>query len=152
MLFTVQEEVANRLVSGPGSKDYGLLSIMSQAYLEIEALRRIPASAFWPEPEVNAKVVKLMPTAVHLKKILDREIFADLVKTVFTWRRKTIRSCLLRGLSTLPVGQRNEKEVQRLLRAADIDPKRRPEDLSLDEFICLANLLAQACLPAGRET
>jgi len=155
MLFTVQEEVAHRLASGPartgrrGSKDYGLLSLMAQVHSEIEVLRRIPASAFWPEPEVKSRVVRLVPTRVHLKKILDQEAFTELVKALFTWRRKTIKSSLLRALPHLRAAEKGKAEALRLLKSADIDPKLRPEDLSLDQFIRLSNLLTQACLPPG---
>ena len=143
MLFTVQEEVAYRLAAGPGSKDYGFLSIMAQVHSEVEMRKRISASAFWPEPEVKAAVVRLLPTRFHLKKILDKKIFTDLVKALFTWRRKTIHSCLLRALAHLSAGRKNKAEVERLLSLADIDPRRRPEDLSLDELIRLSNLLSE---------
>lgn len=146
MLLTVQEEVAHRLAAGPGSKDYGFLSIMAQMHSEVEVLKRIRSKAFWPEPEVNAAVVRLLPTEFHLKKIAERKPFIDLVKALFTWRRKTIHSCLLRALPHLSAGRMNRAEVERLLSSADIDPKRRPEDLSLDDLIRLSNLLTQGGL------
>jgi len=143
MLLTVQEEVAHRLAAGPGSKDYGFLSIMAQVHSEVEVLKRIGAKAFWPEPEVRAAVVRLLPTRFHLKKIAQRKAFIDLVKALFTWRRKTIHSCLLRALPKLSAGRKNKAQVEQLLSSANIDSKRRPEDLSLDDLIRLSNLLTQ---------
>lgn len=126
MTLTVQKEVAQRIVAGPGSKDYGVLSLMVQyrAIPEIKFL--IPRGAFRPVPKVDSAVVHIEIRNSLLEPQLE-ETFKKIVRASFSKRRKTLLNSLkgvLRGI-----------DIKALLYSCSIDPSRRPESLSLNEFI-----------------
>lgn len=127
--FMLQKEVAERLAAKPGSKQYGRLSVMTQYQCEIHKLFNVSPDSFYPAPRVWSSIIRLTPhttspVAVHSFNALDQ-----LVTQAFAQRRKTLRNTLS-GLLT----------PEQLL-ACDIDPGRRAETLSLDEFAQLANQL-----------
>lgn len=126
MHFMLQLEVVQRLVAEPNSDHYGRLSIMSQYYCDADLLFEVPPESFTPQPKVTSAVVRLMPK--RDRQIANNEKrFADLVNQAFSMRRKTLRNALKGFVDT--------DAFEKL----DIDPKRRPETLSLDNFIQLAN-------------
>ncbi|MEO6831583.1 MAG: 16S rRNA (adenine(1518)-N(6)/adenine(1519)-N(6))-dimethyltransferase RsmA [Chitinophagaceae bacterium] len=93
-----QREVAKRIASGPGSKEYGILSVLMQAFYDVEYLLDVPPTAFTPPPKVMSGVVRFAKNS-NPHNITDRKIFKRLVKAAFNQRRKTLRNAL-RG--TLP--------------------------------------------------
>jgi 16S rRNA (adenine1518-N6/adenine1519-N6)-dimethyltransferase len=129
MTLTVQKEVAERIVAGPGGKDFGVLSIMVQYYAKPGLKFIIPRGAFRPVPRVDSAVVHF--------KILDRpsvnvdneKLFFSLVKTAFSQRRKFLSNSL----------KSIREDVKEWLAKSGIDPNRRPETLSIEEFARLAN-------------
>jgi 16S rRNA (adenine1518-N6/adenine1519-N6)-dimethyltransferase len=131
----LQREVADRLVAPPGSKEYGVLSILMQHRTGIETILKLPAGAFRPPPKVLSSLVRLKfrnpQPAVH-----DESFFARLVQAVFTRRRKTLANALL-ALDALP----NPPAMRPAgaLAAAGIDGTRRPETLAIAEFARLAD-------------
>ncbi len=94
MHFMLQREVVDRLVAAPGSKTYGRLSVMIQAYCHVEALFRVAPGAFRPPPAVESAVVRLRPRREPLVDAAVRDRFADLVRIAFQGRRKTLRKAL----------------------------------------------------------
>jgi 16S rRNA (adenine1518-N6/adenine1519-N6)-dimethyltransferase len=126
MHFMLQKEVVQRLVAGPGGKDYGRLSLMAQNLASIESLLAVPPEAFEPRPRVDSAVVRLRPRPQPLVPQQFQAAFSELVARAFTMRRKTIRNGLRELLS-----------VQQI-EAAGVDPGSRPEQLGLDEFLLLA--------------
>ena len=132
----LQREVAERIEAGPGSGDYGVLAILVQLHADVQRLLSLPPGAFRPPPKVHSAVIRLTfrEPAVRLA---DERVFSGLVRSVFTQRRKTLGNALKPFAETLGV------EARDVLRAAGIDPIRRPETLTLDEFGHLANLLAR---------
>jgi len=130
MHFMVQREVADRLVAGPGSKTYGRLSIMMQYYARVEKLFDVAPSAFAPQPQVYSSLVKLVPFRKLPIVADDIEIFSKTVQTAFNQRRKTLRNCL----KTLIDSTQLEK--------LSIDPQLRPEQLSLEHFVKISNMIS----------
>ena len=137
----LQREVADRLVAPPGSKEYGVLSILIGHAAEVETVLKLPAGAFRPPPKVLSSLVRLRFRAPH-PPVKDPLLFAALVQAVFTRRRKTLANALLaldgRSGPALP-------RPAEALAAAGLDGTRRPETLSIAEFARLAD----ASVPPG---
>jgi 16S rRNA (adenine1518-N6/adenine1519-N6)-dimethyltransferase len=131
----LQREVADRLVAAPGTREYGVLSVLLQHVATIEILLKLPAGAFRPAPKVLSALVRLR---FHppLPTVASPQAFAGIVRAVFTRRRKTLANALLAVDTT---GQRSFVPV---LQEAGLDGRRRPETLTLAEFARLADAYA----------
>jgi 16S rRNA (adenine1518-N6/adenine1519-N6)-dimethyltransferase len=127
MHFMLQKEVVERMAAGPGSKTYGRLSVMLQAYCEVHHLFDIGPGAFKPAPKVDSSIVRLVPHDANALTIRDEERFARIVAASFAQRRKTLRNNL-KGLLS-------EEQI----RDAGIDPGVRSETLSVAGFRRLAS-------------
>ena len=125
--FMLQKEVVERMVALPATSDYGRLSVMLQYRFAMDALFHVPPGAFTPPPRVDSSVVRMVPLPHSRPVAHDPELFESLVAAAFSQRRKTLRNAT-RGLAG------EEAFVQ-----AGIDPGRRGETLSVDEFIALAD-------------
>jgi 16S rRNA (adenine1518-N6/adenine1519-N6)-dimethyltransferase len=130
MHFMLQKEVVERLAAAPGNSDYGRLSVMAQYRFRVTPLFLVPPEAFDPRPKVESAIVKLTPYKTPPVAIDDEQLFASLVKQAFSQRRKTIRN-VLKNLCT-----------PEQLAAADIDTTQRPEQLDLQQFARLSNVMA----------
>ncbi|MDH4133224.1 MAG: 16S rRNA (adenine(1518)-N(6)/adenine(1519)-N(6))-dimethyltransferase RsmA [Gammaproteobacteria bacterium] len=130
MLFMLQKEVVERMVAEPDSTEYGRLSVMLQWRCRIEKLFTVGAGAFTPAPKVESAIVRLVPHAKPPIEVRDAALFARLVQTAFAHRRKTLRN----NLKGMIAGE--------AIAALGIEPERRAETLTLDEFARLANVLA----------
>jgi len=126
LVLTVQKEVAARICATPG--DMSLLALSVQVYGHPVVLTNIPAGAFYPVPKVDSAVVgiDIYPTPLFSTPVLDT--FFLLIKAGFSQKRKTLHNALSAGLG------RKKSEIEFLLHAASIDPRRRAETLSLDEW------------------
>lgn len=138
MHFMLQKEVVDRMAAGPGSKVFGRLSVMLQAYCTVTSLFDVPPGAFRPPPKVDSSVVRLVPKAPAQVGILDRELFAHVVRDAFGQRRKTLRN----ALSLLCTGADIE--------AAGLRPDARAEQLAVQDFVHLAAHLGT--LPRAQPT
>jgi 16S rRNA (adenine1518-N6/adenine1519-N6)-dimethyltransferase len=136
----LQREVADRIASPPGSRQYGALSILVQLDADVEPLLTLPAGAFRPAPEVWSRVIRLhfRPPKVA---VADRRQFESLVRALFSQRRKMLSNSLR------AVASSRGAEADALLREAGLDPTRRPETLHLEELARLAGILAAAGRP-----
>jgi 16S rRNA (adenine1518-N6/adenine1519-N6)-dimethyltransferase len=142
-VLMVQREVAERMAAAPGTKSYGTLSVWCQVHGRITAKVPVAPDAFFPRPKVRSMALKI---ELHPRPLVPKEdysLFRDLVRAAFGQRRKTLQNNLT---GWLKVGR---DEVDRLLRAEDIDPRRRGETLSLDEFIRLARAVKNSELIAA---
>ncbi|MEC4675705.1 MAG: 16S rRNA (adenine(1518)-N(6)/adenine(1519)-N(6))-dimethyltransferase RsmA [Nitrospirota bacterium] len=128
MTLTVQKEVAERIVAAPGGKDYGVLSIMVQYHTRPELKFIIPKEAFRPVPRVDSAVLHIEVLESPSICVRDEKLFARLVRTAFSQRRKTLANSL-----------KSFSGIRERLVSAGIDPRRRPETLSLAEFAEIAN-------------
>lgn len=137
MVVMVQKEVALRMVAGPGSKDYGALSVAVQYRCEPRIVTHVPPGAFIPPPKVYSSVVRLKVRSRPAAPVDDEDVFFKVVKAAFGKRRKTMRNALSKGGPFgLAVG-----EVEEVLAAAGVDPGVRGEELGLAEFAAVANSL-----------
>jgi 16S rRNA (adenine1518-N6/adenine1519-N6)-dimethyltransferase len=137
-VFLVQREVAERMVSPPGSREYGALSVNLQALARAELLFRVPAGAFQPPPKVESAVVRVTPLAQPLVPIGDEDAFREMVQGVFGFRRKQMRR-VVRALSGLTPSQADD-----VLRDVDVDGEVRPETLSPPQFVALFQRLRES--------
>ena len=125
----LQQEVVNRLAATPGGGDYGRLSIMVQYRCKVEKLFTVPPEAFNPPPKVHSAIVRLIPYATPPILAKDEKLLAQLVTQAFQQRRKTLRNNMKKLLDA------------ETIESLGIDPGRRPETLSLEEFVRLADAL-----------
>ena len=131
----VQREVAERIAAEPGTRDYGVLSILVQLHADVRRVLSLPPGAFRPPPKVHSAVLSLRfrPAAVPLT---DEPTFESMVRTIFTQRRKTLLNAL-RPFATV-----RNRDAGRTLADAGIDPSRRPETLHLAELARIADRFA----------
>lgn len=128
MHFMLQKEVVDRMAAAPGSKVYGRLSVMLQAYCRVTPLFKVPPGAFRPPPKVDSAVVRLVPRAAAEIGIADRARFAAVVRAAFGQRRKTLRNAL------------NGVADSAMIEAAGLDAGLRAEQVDVASFVRLANL------------
>ncbi|HXQ22352.1 MAG TPA: 16S rRNA (adenine(1518)-N(6)/adenine(1519)-N(6))-dimethyltransferase RsmA [Candidatus Acidoferrales bacterium] len=133
MVLMLQREVVERLRAQPGSKTYGALSVFTQFAARLRPGMRVGAAAFVPRPKVESEVIIVEPFDRPPVDVADAAAFARVVRTAFNQRRKQLLNSL-RPLCPDPSA---------VLRAARIDPTRRPETLSLAEFAALSDALKQ---------
>jgi len=126
MHFMLQKEVVERMAAAPGSKVYGRLSVMLQAYCTVTPLLDVPPGAFRPAPKVHSAVVRLVPRAASQVGIDDPRRFADVVRAAFGQRRKTLRNALSTVMDTTAI------------EAAGVRPDARAEQLAVADFIRLS--------------
>ena len=131
MHFMLQKEVVARMAAEPGSKAYGRLGIMLGCYLHVEALFDVEPDAFEPRPDVVSAVARLTPLPEGTHVIDDDALFAHLVATAFSRRRKTIRNALKQVVD------------ETILAEAGIDPALRPEQVSIADYVALGNYIAR---------
>lgn len=131
MHFMLQKEVVNRLAAGPGSKTYGRLSVMAQYYCQVVPVLEVGPEAFQPAPKVDSAVVKLLPYEVPPHPVTDINCLSRVAADAFGKRRKTIRNSLSHLFN-----------VEQLT-ALGLDPSARPEQLTLVQYVVLANALAE---------
>ena len=127
MTFLLQKEVVDRMAAAPGSKVYGRLSVMLQAWCEVTSLFVVPPGAFRPPPKVDSAVARLVPRDPATVGIVDPKHFAELVKAAFGQRRKTLRNAL------------NGIVDEAGFAAAGVRSDLRAEQLDVADFIALSN-------------
>ena len=127
MHLMLQREVVDRMVSPPGSRTYGRLSVMVQLDCEVERILQVGSGAFSPAPRVESAVVRLRPRRRATLDPASRNRLEAIVRSCFAKRRKTLRNAL-RGLCD-----------ELVIAAAGVDPQARPEMLTIEEFIGLAH-------------
>jgi len=135
LIFTVQQEVAQRLAAGPGTHAYGPVGVLVQALADVEVLRRLAPTVFWPAPQVWSAMVRIRPSTQKRGRIADLATFRRTVEGLFGHRRKRAARSL--AISD-PAGAPPE-EWQKRLEAAGLDGEARGETYSVEEIIRLAN-------------
>lgn len=144
VVVLVQEEVARRMVATESSgKERGYLSVFVQSFADASIVRRVPPSAFRPAPKVSSAVVALRTRERPAFAPLDRKAFLRFVSDVFRHRRKQLRGALGHEAGVAP-----DRAVA-ALRECGIEPRRRAEELALDEWIALARALGIPADPAA---
>ncbi|NSL52878.1 16S rRNA (adenine(1518)-N(6)/adenine(1519)-N(6))-dimethyltransferase RsmA [Calidifontibacillus erzurumensis] len=137
LVVMLQKEVADRIAASPGTKDYGSLSIAVQYFTEAKMVMTVPKTVFIPQPNVDSAVIRLTKRPTPAIKVENEEFFFTVVRASFAQRRKTIFNNL-----TSHFKQTIEKQtIEKALLDAGIDPKRRGETLSIEEFGNLSDSL-----------
>ena len=133
----MQKEVADRIKAKPGTKDYGALSVAVQYYCEIVNVCNVPKEVFVPRPQVDSTVLRLDIRKEAAVQTKDKDVFFRVVKAGFGMRRKTLSNSLM-GVKGI-----TKDIVRESLEAAGIDPVRRAETLTLEEFAKLSDCIAE---------
>ena len=143
----LQREVADRLLAPPGTRDYGVLTVLMGHVASAERLLQLPRGAFRPAPQVLSSLVRLRFHA-PVPPVGNTKVFARLVQAVFTRRRKTLANALQAFAAIGPAGDPPDasaaaarRSAAEALAAARLDPSRRPETLTIAEFAALAAVL-----------
>lgn len=132
LIIMIQKEVAERINSKPNCKEYGALTILVQYYCDTSIIRTVKPSSFVPEPKVDSTVIKLEKLPEPRIKVEDEKLFFKVVRDAFNMRRKTLWNALK------PLGLPSD-DMKTVFENAGIDPKRRGETLSIEEFGRLAD-------------
>jgi len=141
MYVTVQKQVADRMTASPGSSDYGTLSIYLSAAGNVRTIRVLRPTVFWPAPQVHSAMVSFVRSKDKIERIRDMEFLSDIVNLFMGHRRKMLKACtkFARGkLASIP-------DWPGIFQQCSIDPTQRPEQLSPQDYVALANL-SYACL------
>jgi 16S rRNA (adenine1518-N6/adenine1519-N6)-dimethyltransferase len=131
-----QKELAERLAASPGTKDYGRLSAMLQYCATVKPLATVNAALFYPKPKIDSEVIEIDFTRGPDFSVPDEAFFFLVIKAAFSKRRKTLKNALSKS-----VLQMETEMVSKGLNDAAIDPTRRAETLSAEEFVRLGNCL-----------
>ncbi|WP_078593264.1 16S rRNA (adenine(1518)-N(6)/adenine(1519)-N(6))-dimethyltransferase RsmA [Evansella clarkii] len=135
IVVMVQKEVADRIAAGPGTKDYGSLSIAAQYYADADTAFTVPKTVFVPQPNVDSAILRLTIRDTPPVQVEDEAFFFEMVRASFAQRRKTLLNNMSRHF-----GEDLEKsEVEKVIQEAGIDPKRRGESLHMEEFAALSS-------------
>lgn len=138
IVVMLQKEVADRISAKPGTKDYGSLSIAIQYYTVAETVMVVPKTVFIPQPNVDSAVIRLTRRKEPLFSVISEDFFFTVTRGSFAQRRKTILNNLM---SQLPDGKAKKEMILSSLQESGIEPGRRGESLSIEEFARLSDAL-----------
>ena len=134
----LQKEVADRIAAKPSTKEYGSLSIAIQYYTTAETVMIVPKTVFMPQPNVDSAVIRLTKREKPIVEVRDEDFLFTITRASFAQRRKTILNNLS---SQLPDGKAKKEKIIEALEQTGIDPTRRGETLTIEEFGHLSDAL-----------
>ncbi len=140
MVVTVQKEVADRILAGPGTKEYGILTILLQVFGTVEFVRLLRASVFWPQPQVDSAMIRFVRDPAKAARIGDIHLLVQVIDLFMGHRRKMLKAIARSSQGRL--GHVADWAV--LFRSCDIDPTWRPERVSPEQYVALANAAGAA--------
>jgi len=135
-ILMFQKELADRLLAAPGSRAYGVVSVLVGQRTDVEQVRRVEPQAFYPRPRVRSSVLRFQPRAALRAPVRDWGLFEQVVKGAFGQRRKKVKNALASSFKT----RLKSDELDRVLSAAGIDGGLRAEQLSIEDFSRLADV------------
>jgi 16S rRNA (adenine1518-N6/adenine1519-N6)-dimethyltransferase len=138
MVVTVQWEIAERLAAHPGTKEYGALSVLMQSVADVEVIRRLGPSVFWPRPQVASAIVAVRPNAAKRAQVGDVGRFRRFLRDLYTHRRKNLRG----ALAGMPGGRLEKSVVDRKLAELGFEGSTRAERLDVGEHLRLCAAFA----------
>ncbi|MCT2346761.1 16S rRNA (adenine(1518)-N(6)/adenine(1519)-N(6))-dimethyltransferase RsmA [Niallia taxi] len=141
IVVMLQKEVADRISAKPSTKEYGSLSIAIQYYTVPEVVMIVPKTVFVPQPNVDSAVIRLTIRQKPLVEVKSEEFFFRVTRASFAQRRKTILNNLT---SQLDNGKEKKEAILSALQTAGIEPSRRGESLSIEEFAALSDALYES--------
>ena len=134
----VQKEVADRMQTGPGNKDYGALSLAVQYYAKPEIVANVPPNCFMPRPNVGSAVIRLTKHQIPRVEVKDEKLMFRIIRASFNQRRKTLQN----GLKNSPELNVSKEQVVNALKEMSLPENVRGETLSLEQFARLSDLLS----------
>lgn len=134
LTIMIQKEVAERMDAEPNCKEYGSLSLLVQYYCDTKIIRKVAASSFMPRPKVESIVIRLDRLEEPRVKVKDENLMFEIIRNSFNMRRKT----LWNGVKNMGV---DKEDLMKAFEEAGVDPKRRGETLSLEEFARLSDCI-----------
>ncbi len=137
---TIQLELAERMNAPPSTKDYSALSIWMQALCDIEIVRTMPPTVFWPRPKVHSAIVHIVPNPEKRARIADLTYFHEFVRNIFTLRRKFLRGVLVANFKA----KLDKAAVDAVLEPFAFAPDVRAEQLPVESFIALSAAFQKA--------
>ena len=137
MILMFQKEVAERIMASPGTREYGLLSVITSMYTIPSKVVMVPATCFYPRPKIDSTVLKMVVREKPRFEVRNADFFFKLVKTAFSKRRKT----LLNNLRSSDLLQLSKADIDKTLNMLEIDGQRRGETLTVEEFGRLSNAI-----------
>lgn len=140
MTVTIQKELADRMIAAPGSKDYGALSIWLQSQCDIEIVRIMPPTVFWPRPKVHSAIVHLEFRPDLRARIADIPFFQHFVRSMFFHRRKYLRGVLVSAFK----GQLLKDDVDQLMDLLGYTADARAEQLDVEQMLALCDTFQRA--------
>ena len=143
MVVTVQWEIAEKLAAAPGGREFGALSVLVQAIADVEILRRLPPSAFWPRPAVESGIVRIWPRPAKRAAIPDLPRLRAFLRELYSHRRKNLRGALL----GIPGSVHDKPAIDAKLAELGFAGTERAETLTVDQHL----RLREAFAPASRE-
>ncbi len=132
LTIMIQKEVAERMNAEPGNKDYGALSLLVQYYCNTSIVRKVPPQCFIPRPKVDSIVIRLDRLQEPKVKVENEKLFFDIIRSSFNMRRKT----LWNGVKNVGL---SKESLELAFEEAGVDPKRRGETLTIEEFAMLSD-------------
>ena len=140
MVVTIQKELADRIVAGPGNKDYGALSVWIQSLCQCSIVRVLPPTVFWPRPKVHSAILRIDAVPGRREQFEDIKHFHSTVRALFFHRRKFLRSVAISAMK----GRLNKSQVDEILAELGHETDVRVEQLSIEQIQKLAEMLRQS--------
>jgi 16S rRNA (adenine1518-N6/adenine1519-N6)-dimethyltransferase len=142
MTVTIQKELADRIMAQPSTKDYSALSIWVQSQCDVQMLRILPPSVFWPRPKVESAIIQIVPNIDKRSRIPEVGFFHAFVRSMFFHRRKFLRS----ELASTFRDHLSKADVDAILDEQKLEPTIRAEELDVDAMLALSTAV-QTRLP-----
>ena len=136
MAVTIQKELADRIMAVPSTKDYSSLSIWVQSICDVERVRDLPPTVFWPPPKVNSSIIRLRPSMEKRERIPDPTFYHTFVRALFFHRRKFLRSVLNSAFKR----ELEKSDVDAVLETSKFHAEMRAEQLAVEEIQELSEL------------
>lgn len=140
MVLMLQKEITDRMLAIPGTREYGILSVITRLYSEVEVVKTLPPEVFWPRPEVHSAIVRIV---VHKERyagsITDYPFFKKIIHAIFTSRRKT----LINSLEKLDFPKISRERLKGVIKDMQLDERVRGEVLSVDQLISLSETIGR---------
>ncbi|OQZ04879.1 MAG: ribosomal RNA small subunit methyltransferase A [Candidatus Brocadia sp. UTAMX1] len=140
MVLMLQQEITDRMTALPGTREYGMLSVIIRLFSEVEVVKSLPPEVFWPKPSVHSAIVKVrVQKEKYAGRITDYPFFRQIINAIFTSRRKT----LINSLERLNVPGISREHLKQVLKDMRLDERIRGETLDVDQLIHLSEAIGK---------
>lgn len=140
IVATVQWEIGERMIARPGESQFGALAVLVQSLGEVEIVRKLAPSVFWPRPQVDSAIVRIITDPAKREAVGDVRAFRTFLRDLYVHKRKSLRM----GLVGWPSGRRDKQQVDDLLARLDISGQTRAEELSIADHLRLCRAVTEA--------